>query len=182
MQEIKETRGVRTIPWRSQDDPWVRTIPWRRKWKPTPVFLPGKSHRQRSLVSYNLWGHKELDKIEQLSTPVIRWTWGPRAKPLWERSCHALLWFCQPAHKSKMPFTCLSLLERHSSSVSASPLPSTCIIGGRWWIVSEWVNEWIYSYLKTKSQLGLTVLLTFNVLFLSVNMDHQAWLYNWHLL
>ena len=29
-------------------DPWVRKIPWRRKWKPTPVFLPGKSHGQRS--------------------------------------------------------------------------------------------------------------------------------------
>ena len=30
-------------------DPWVRKIPWRRKGQPTPVFLPGKSHRQRSL-------------------------------------------------------------------------------------------------------------------------------------
>ena len=32
-------------------DPWVRKILWRRKWQPTPVFLPGKSHEQRSLVS-----------------------------------------------------------------------------------------------------------------------------------
>ena len=31
-------------------DPWVRKIPWRREWLPTPVFLPGESHRQRSLV------------------------------------------------------------------------------------------------------------------------------------
>ena len=31
-------------------DPWVRKIPWRRKWQPAPVFLPGKSHGQRSLV------------------------------------------------------------------------------------------------------------------------------------
>ena len=30
-----------------------RNIPWRRKWQPTPVFLPGKSHGQRSLVGYN---------------------------------------------------------------------------------------------------------------------------------
>ena len=30
---------------------WVRKIPWRRKWQPTPVFLPGKFHRQRSLVA-----------------------------------------------------------------------------------------------------------------------------------
>ena len=29
-------------------DPWVRKILWRRKWQPDPVFLPGKSHGQRS--------------------------------------------------------------------------------------------------------------------------------------
>ena len=33
-------------------DPWVRKIPWRRKWQLTPVFLPEKSHRQRSLEGY----------------------------------------------------------------------------------------------------------------------------------
>ena len=32
-------------------DPWVGKIPWRRTWQPTPVFLPGASHGQRSLVS-----------------------------------------------------------------------------------------------------------------------------------
>ena len=37
-------------------DPWVGEIPWRRKWQPIPVFLPGKSHGQRSLASYSLWG------------------------------------------------------------------------------------------------------------------------------
>ena len=39
---------------------------WRRRRKPTPVFLPGKSHGQRSLVAYSPWGHKELDTTEQL--------------------------------------------------------------------------------------------------------------------
>ena len=38
-------------------DPWVRKIPWRRKWQPTPVFLPGECHGQRSLVDYSPWGH-----------------------------------------------------------------------------------------------------------------------------
>ena len=33
--------------------PWVGMIPWRRKWQPTPVFLHGESHGQRSLVGYN---------------------------------------------------------------------------------------------------------------------------------
>ena len=41
-------------------DPWVRKIPWRRIWQPTPVFLPGKSHGQRSLAGYSPWGHKEF--------------------------------------------------------------------------------------------------------------------------
>ena len=39
-------------------DPWVGKIPWRRKWQPTPVFLPGESHGQRSLAGYSPWGHK----------------------------------------------------------------------------------------------------------------------------
>ena len=34
---------------------WVRKICWRRKWPSTPVFLPGKSHGQRSLTSYSSW-------------------------------------------------------------------------------------------------------------------------------
>ena len=33
----------------------------RSAWQPTPVLLPGESHGQRSLVGYNLWGHKEPD-------------------------------------------------------------------------------------------------------------------------
>ena len=35
-------------------------IPWRRKWQPTPVFLPGKSYRQRSLMGYSPWDHKRV--------------------------------------------------------------------------------------------------------------------------
>ena len=39
--------------------PWLGRFPWRRKWQPTLVFLPGKSHGQRSLIGS--WGRKELD-------------------------------------------------------------------------------------------------------------------------
>ena len=46
---------------------WVRKIPWRREWQPTPVFLPGESHGQRSLVGYTLCGCKELDMTERLT-------------------------------------------------------------------------------------------------------------------
>ena len=34
---------------------------WRRKWQPTPMFLPGESQRQRSLVGCRLWGRTESD-------------------------------------------------------------------------------------------------------------------------
>ena len=47
--------------------PWVGKIPWSRKWQPTPVFLPGKFHGQRSLVGYSPWGPKELETTEPLS-------------------------------------------------------------------------------------------------------------------
>ena len=47
-------------------DPWVGKILWRRKWQPTPVFLPGESHGQRSLVGYSRWGRKESDMTERL--------------------------------------------------------------------------------------------------------------------
>ena len=39
---------------RCQFNPWVRKIAWRRAWQPTPVFLPGEFHEQRSLMSYSL--------------------------------------------------------------------------------------------------------------------------------
>ena len=43
---------------------WVGKIPWRRAWQHASVFLPGKSHGQRSLAGYSPWGHKELDMTE----------------------------------------------------------------------------------------------------------------------
>ena len=41
-----------------------REMVWRRKWHPTPVFLPGESQGQRSLVGCRLWGHTESDTTE----------------------------------------------------------------------------------------------------------------------
>ena len=68
---------------------------WRRKWQPTPVFLPGESHGQRSLAGYSPWGHKSwtrlsdsdltwLDYICMLSRVwlfVILWTVAHQASP-----------------------------------------------------------------------------------------------------
>ena len=53
--------------------PWVREIPGRRDWLPTPVFLPGEFHAQRSLLGYSPQCCKELDTTKplrlSLSTP-----------------------------------------------------------------------------------------------------------------
>ena len=60
--------AVRNPPANAEDVafPGLGRSPCRRKWQPTPVFLPGKSHGQRSLVGYSPWGHKELDMTERL--------------------------------------------------------------------------------------------------------------------
>ena len=50
---------------RCRFNPWVGKIPWSRKWQPTLVFLPGKSHGQRSLATVH--GVTESDKTEGLS-------------------------------------------------------------------------------------------------------------------
>ena len=41
-------------------DPWVGKIPWSRKWQPTPVFLSGKFHGQKSLADDSPWGPKRV--------------------------------------------------------------------------------------------------------------------------
>ena len=60
---------VKNLP--AMQETWVQSLdqedPWRRAGQSTPVFLPGESHGQRSLVGYSPWGHKELDVTERLS-------------------------------------------------------------------------------------------------------------------
>ena len=63
-------------------DPWVRKIPWRGKWQPTPIFLPGKSHGQRSLAGYSPWGCKraghDLETNTQTHTSHYTFVQTPR--------------------------------------------------------------------------------------------------------
>ena len=71
---------------RSRFCPWVRKILWRREWQPTPVFLLGELHGQRSLAGYSPWGGKKSDMTEWLththfftvlSTVLWHWTYYP---------------------------------------------------------------------------------------------------------
>ena len=54
---------VKNLP-QGRFHPWVGKIPWRRARQPIPVFSPGDSHGQRSLVGCSPWGHKESDTPE----------------------------------------------------------------------------------------------------------------------
>ena len=60
---------------RPRFDPWVWKITWRRKWQPTPVLLPGKSHGPRSLVGYSPWGLKESDMTDRLHFTSLTSYW-----------------------------------------------------------------------------------------------------------
>ena len=79
---LKEIWDMILLRWASQVAQWWRAClpmqemqiqslgwenPWSSKWQPIPVFLPGKSHGQRSLVGYSPWSHKD-GHVEGLST------------------------------------------------------------------------------------------------------------------
>ena len=51
--------------------PCIGKITWRREWQPSPAFLPGKSHGQRSLVGYRPWGPKESEATKHTCNTVL---------------------------------------------------------------------------------------------------------------
>ena len=54
----------------------VRKLPLRRDWLPTPVYLPGESHGQKSLVGYNSrWGRKESDMTQRPTLSLSLYNW-----------------------------------------------------------------------------------------------------------
>ena len=73
-QMVKSPPGMQE----TQADFWVRKIPWRRAWQHTPVFLPRKSHGQRSLADYSPWDCKELDMTEKANTFTLK-----KMQPWW---------------------------------------------------------------------------------------------------
>ena len=56
---------------RCRFDPWVRKIPWRKAKQPTPVFLPGASHGQRSLAGYSPWESQRIGHDWATFTPLV---------------------------------------------------------------------------------------------------------------
>ena len=90
---------------RCRIDLWVGKIPWRRKWQPTPVFLSGESHGQKSLVG--------LHGITKSRTRFIDWTYRhisllswtslPPPTPSHSSRLSQSTWFELPASYSKFP-------------------------------------------------------------------------------
>ena len=83
MEKIPGGSAGRSLPTRAGDvaliPAWGRKISWRRKWQLTPEFLPGKSHRQRSLVGYSPCGHKRVG-CDLVTNKQWRRSWQRRPK------------------------------------------------------------------------------------------------------
>ena len=83
---------VKNLP--ATRETWVGKIPWRRALQPTPVFLPGEFHGQRSLAGYSPWSRKESDMTEWLSTAHDIYAFQSSNSRTWYvLYLHILLWF-----------------------------------------------------------------------------------------
>ena len=97
--------------------PWMRRIPWRRKWQPTPVFLPGEIHGQRSLVGDTVHsGAKSRIRLPRMHAPLLQ-------------IAHFLL----PAQSSpRLPFMVhppgTPALDTEGLKLSLGPSPSQCSV------------------------------------------------------
>ena len=79
-------------------DPWVK-ISWSRKWQPTPVFLPGESHGQRSLAGFSPWGRKELDMTAAAAAKSLQ-----SCPTLCNPMAYTVQEFSRPGYWSGQPF------------------------------------------------------------------------------
>ena len=108
-------------------DRWVRKIPWRRKWQPTPVFLPGKSHGWRSLIGYSPRSRVRVghDWVTSLCAKgVWCWLFCPKlltpwyVVPLLQRPCPHPLWLLSPPPNQM----CVPTLSSYSHPWALSPV------------------------------------------------------------
>ena len=95
-------------------DPLVGEIPWRRKWQPTLVFFPGKSHGQGGLVGYSPWGHRvrqDLVMKQQQRSSIYFFPW-PKS------------FILSPTHRDYVPPSIQEpLVTPISLRIKSKPLP-----------------------------------------------------------
>ena len=122
---------------RPRFDPWVRKIPWRREWQSMSVFLPGKSHGQRSLASYSSWGRERV-RHDWVTQKQLRNSWMDlmHRAGIWEgtqnvcvlsehHSAHICM--CSPAWKHCKPHPLGVLWRLHYVGLIEQ-------ITGHWWL------------------------------------------------
>ena len=148
---------------KNQFDPWFGKIPWRREWQPTPVFLPGEFHGQRSLAGYIQWGPKELDTTEQLTFTFF--SLSPKA--IYSCCLVSMVgdWFQDPPVDAKIrgcsslmvgsPYKQLHINGFNQLQFYGSPLQCSCLENpresGAWWaaiygVTQSWTQlKWLSS-------------------------------------
>ena len=122
------------------------SIPWRRKWPPIPVFLPGESHGQRSLVGFSSWSHKRVWAIKHTGPCFPHYTFLLGSSAWLTITCFILLpssishWvylitftflghLCNSASGGVHFSTCF-LLRGWAVWVSSCSSPGVCVIPG----------------------------------------------------
>ena len=110
--------------------PGLGRFPWRREGLPTPVFLPGESHGQRSLAGYRLCSCKESDTTEQLSTAQHKHSMDfPGGASGGESACQCRNWRFNPwvgkipKRKTRQPTAVLLPRESHGQGSLAGYSP-----------------------------------------------------------
>ena len=129
--------------WVKKVDPLVGKIFRRRAWQPTPVFLPGEFHGQRSPEGYNPWGREESDTTERLSTASCKNTVGGKYVP-WGKgiSMHTLAVPLIIFFLPNLPFlySQIDLLGWREVSGLSGLVKKVSLIYPR---MQEWFNIWL---------------------------------------
>ena len=127
-------------------DSWIGKIPWRSAWQPTPVFLPGESHGQRTLAGYSPW-RTESDMTEVTSMHVCMhvWvdTWADSGRIAESQLCDSLNFF--KGHSFQFPLTNHFDLPDSESVLGIPQDPPICsyssVSQDRFFCKSLWVEQ-----------------------------------------
>ena len=118
-------------------------FPWRREWQPTPVFVPGEFHGQRSLAGYSPCGHNEFDITEQLTHTTKLCTKGTGSHNIHVRSVFLL--FSLTIFMWGQYFYCCILQMRglrYGEMMELAVVTWLVGRGARIWAAAIWLGSW----------------------------------------
>ena len=94
--------AVKNLPANAGFGPWVRKILWKGKWQSTPVFSPGKSHGQRSLVGYRPWGRTQFSDWTTITRLLVLSSFFKKTGFL-VQSCFSRVWLFATLWTAALP-------------------------------------------------------------------------------